>query len=266
LVLFMTVFTSLPCGAEEETIEWPIGLIDALGDYTFYEPHGTARRYWLSDARDDYFEADVYAPEAVYISYGGIMIHEFPKSVVDLRTDEGIEWEAWQIDQTSMRRLFVQNCCYTYTAEGELYSISIRLSDCWVEISDYTRPCNPMEAIINHLPDYPQEGPETMLSRLLDPAKAPDAIAELTARAEGTYVEPTPPSYASYFWCISCGAVVAGVGTWIVTYLVMRKRRGGGAVAAAADTPTDTSTDTSTDTPTAPAAENPPAPDDPPTP
>lgn len=28
-------------------------------------------------------------------------------------------------------------------------------------------------------------------------------------------------------------AVVACVGTWIVTYLVMRKRRGGGAVAAA---------------------------------
>ena len=182
------------------------------------------RNYWLSDARDDYFEAYVYMPRTVYAPSGGIVIYAFPKNVVDLRTDEGIEWEAWQIDQTKHRKLFIQNCCYEYTAEGELYEISIRLSDCWVKISDNTRPCNPTEAIINHLPDYPQEGPETMLSRLLDPAKAPDAIAELTARAEGTYVEPEPPSYAAYVWCISGSAVVAAATAWAITYFVIRKR------------------------------------------
>ena len=222
LLLLMLVSTSLLCSAEEETIEWPTGLIDALGDCTVYILHGTAREYWLSDARDYYFEANVYATEAVYKPYGGIMIYKFPENVVDLRTDEGIEWEKWQIDQAYNRRLFIQNCCYEYTAEGELYEISILLSDCWVEISNLSDP-HPVERH-NDLPHYPQEGPETMLSRLLDPAKAPDAIAELTARAEGTYVEPTPPSYTAYIWCILGGAAVAAVTAWAITYFVMRKR------------------------------------------
>ncbi|MBE6595487.1 MAG: hypothetical protein E7644_06780 [Ruminococcaceae bacterium] len=88
-----------------------------------------------------------------------------------------------------------------------------------------------------------------LFSRLLDYNTAPEALAEFEARIEGTYVEPWERPLTI---CLSAigGAIVAGVGTWIVTYYVMCKKRGGGAVAAAADTPTDTSTDTPTDIPT----------------
>ena len=66
-----------------------------------------------------------------------------------------------------------------------------------------------------------------MLSRLLDPAKAPDAIAELTARAEGRYQEQEAESdfeWMSIGGKIASGAVIAAVTTWLITYFIMRKK------------------------------------------
>ena len=237
LLLLMLAATSLLCGAKEENIKWPKDLLSSLGNCSFIVPYGPsdceARKYHFSDAREFYFIANVYTQKeyenssgdiVIYGAFGGMMIYKFPPNVVDLRTDEGIVWESWQGD-LQQRLFFIQNCCYAYNTEGELLSITIRLSDCWVEISTQSQHRPGVESG-SYLPQYPQEGPETMLSRLLDPTKAPDAIAELTVRAEGEYKEPEAEpdfEWMSIGWAIA-GAAVVAMATWFVTYLVMRKK------------------------------------------
>lgn len=236
LLLLMLAATSLLCGATEENIKWPKELLSSLGDCSFYDSCDTSigeqRKYHFSDAREFYFIANVYTQKEyenssgdieIYGAFGGMMIYKFPPNVVDLRTDEGIVWESWQGD-LQQHLFFIRNCCYAYNTDGELLSITIRLSDCWVEIE--ARSDTHPGPNTTYLPSYPQEGPETMLSRLLDPTKAPDAIAELTARAEGEYKEPEAEpdfEWTSIGWAIASGAV-ATMATWLATYLVMRKK------------------------------------------
>ena len=80
--------------------------------------------------------------------------------------------------------------------------------------------------------EYPHLGMDTLLMRLLNVETVEETIDELHARLDGAYEETVslsdwlqkPPVLVGIG--IASGAVLAGVGAWLVTYLVMRKKRG----------------------------------------
>jgi hypothetical protein len=74
------------------------------------------------------------------------------------------------------------------------------------------------------------EDENTLISRLLNAKTTNWAIIELSARIYGNYYEPWEQPLAI---CLSAvgGAVIAAVATWLITYFVVRKKRGASALA-----------------------------------
>ena len=104
-----------------------------------------------------------------------------------------------------------------------------------------------------------------VISRLLDYNTAPEALTEFESRIEGTYVEPPSVlqvaiSGRELFVGAISGAVLAGVGAWLITFLIMRKKRGAPAPAMAGAPTGEVLAGSDGNVCTAPAAPESPAP------
>ena len=118
--------------------------------------------------------------------------------------------------------LRVKDVCFIYDENGNLYSIVLRHGEREYELNGFG----------SKLWEYPHLGMDTLLMRLLNVETVEETIDELHARLDGAYKETVslsdwlqkPPVLVGIG--IASGAVVAAAVTWLITYFVMRKKRG----------------------------------------
>ncbi|MBE6594805.1 MAG: hypothetical protein E7644_03280 [Ruminococcaceae bacterium] len=217
-----------------------------------------SNEYWVSicgirfvtkDENDIYFSI-----ELDFISVATDLKEEANASLIqDMRSVKGTAYE----DKDA---LTIGDLAFHYKS-GELFRIAFEYEGTEYEVAS------------ENLSKYPHAGSNTLTMRLLNVNTAKEAFEELCAQLH-VEEEPANGKLTEFaLWLkqppvlVGIGAISGAVIAALITYLILRKRRGGRALTAAAATaPADASADTSTDTPTAPAAENPPAPEDPPTP